>query len=83
MAHSKLGASKTGEGKCPICGDPTEFDSRPFCSRRCASVDLNRWLSGGYAIAGRADADEDGDEARAEAGARQVGRDPETDDADG
>ncbi|HEX7948140.1 MAG TPA: DNA gyrase inhibitor YacG, partial [Phenylobacterium sp.] len=23
---------------------------RPFCSRRCANVDLQRWLTGGYAI---------------------------------
>jgi len=39
---------------------------RPFCSRRCADVDLSRWLRGGYAIPGGAvDADEDGDESRA------------------
>ena len=37
-------------GKCPICGRPTEDAYRPFCSRRCADVDLSRWLSGAYAI---------------------------------
>jgi hypothetical protein len=37
--------------KCVICGKPQHQDYRPFCSRRCADVDLNRWLSGGYAIA--------------------------------
>ncbi|WP_114946972.1 DNA gyrase inhibitor YacG [Microvirga calopogonii] len=37
-------------GKCPICGKPTQPEYRPFCSKRCADVDLNRWLSGGYAI---------------------------------
>jgi endogenous inhibitor of DNA gyrase (YacG/DUF329 family) len=37
-------------GKCPICGKPTQKEYRPFCSKRCADVDLNRWLSGGYAI---------------------------------
>jgi uncharacterized protein len=36
--------------KCPICGkDATQADY-PFCSRRCAEIDLNRWLSGAYAI---------------------------------
>jgi endogenous inhibitor of DNA gyrase (YacG/DUF329 family) len=35
---------------CPICGRPAEAAFKPFCSQRCADVDLNRWLSGGYAI---------------------------------
>ena len=35
---------------CPICGKPAEPRFRPFCSRRCADVDLNRWFSGRYAI---------------------------------
>ena len=38
------------EPKCPICGKPADPDHRPFCSRRCADVDLNRWLSGRYVI---------------------------------
>jgi endogenous inhibitor of DNA gyrase (YacG/DUF329 family) len=36
--------------KCPICSKPTEAEYRPFCSRRCADVDLQRWFTGGYAI---------------------------------
>ena len=36
--------------KCPICGKPAQDSYRPFCSRRCADVDLKRWLSGGYGI---------------------------------
>jgi endogenous inhibitor of DNA gyrase (YacG/DUF329 family) len=36
--------------KCAICGKPQDEKYRPFCSKRCADVDLNRWLSGGYAI---------------------------------
>jgi hypothetical protein len=36
--------------KCPICGKPAVQDYRPFCSRRCADVDLQRWLSGVYAV---------------------------------
>ncbi|MEM9426429.1 MAG: DNA gyrase inhibitor YacG [Pseudomonadota bacterium] len=35
---------------CPVCGKPTEKSYRPFCSRRCANVDLGRWLNGSYAI---------------------------------
>ena len=35
---------------CPICGKPTVSDMRPFCSKRCADLDLARWLNGSYAI---------------------------------
>jgi endogenous inhibitor of DNA gyrase (YacG/DUF329 family) len=35
---------------CPICGKPAEAKFKPFCSKRCADVDLNRWLTGSYAI---------------------------------
>jgi endogenous inhibitor of DNA gyrase (YacG/DUF329 family) len=35
---------------CPICGKPPAPGYRPFCSRRCADVDLGRWLTEGYAI---------------------------------
>lgn len=38
-------------GKCPICGEPTAQNFRPFCSARCAEIDLGRWLKGSYAIA--------------------------------
>jgi endogenous inhibitor of DNA gyrase (YacG/DUF329 family) len=38
------------ERKCAICGRPAEADYRPFCSRRCADVDLQRWFSGAYAV---------------------------------
>ena len=37
---------------CPICSKPTDPQYRPFCSRRCADVDLARWLRGDYAIPG-------------------------------
>jgi endogenous inhibitor of DNA gyrase (YacG/DUF329 family) len=45
--------------KCPICGKPAEERFRPFCSRRCADVDLHRWFSGSYAVPGTADEEED------------------------
>jgi|APTNR8051073442_1049403.scaffolds.fasta_scaffold07053_4 endogenous inhibitor of DNA gyrase (YacG/DUF329 family) len=35
---------------CAICGRPSVERFRPFCSKRCADVDLNRWLTGSYAI---------------------------------
>ena len=35
---------------CPICGKPAEPKHRPFCSRRCALIDLGRWLGEGYRI---------------------------------
>ncbi len=35
---------------CPICSRKTDQAHRPFCSKRCADVDLARWLGGGYAI---------------------------------
>ena len=36
--------------KCPICGRPAAAKTRPFCSVRCADVDLGRWLTNSYAI---------------------------------
>lgn len=35
---------------CPICDKPASAAYRPFCSRRCADVDLARWLNGTYAV---------------------------------
>lgn len=35
---------------CPICGKPATPTERPFCSRRCRLVDLNRWMTGSYAV---------------------------------
>ncbi|MCU0819582.1 MAG: DNA gyrase inhibitor YacG [Beijerinckiaceae bacterium] len=36
--------------RCPICSKPSVEAFRPFCSKRCADVDLNRWLGGQYAL---------------------------------
>jgi endogenous inhibitor of DNA gyrase (YacG/DUF329 family) len=35
---------------CPICAKTTDPKYRPFCSKRCADVDLGKWLTGSYAI---------------------------------
>jgi endogenous inhibitor of DNA gyrase (YacG/DUF329 family) len=37
---------------CPNCGKPASEEYRPFCSKRCADIDLHRWLRGAYAIPG-------------------------------
>ncbi|KKB10775.1 hypothetical protein VE25_16225 [Devosia geojensis] len=59
---------------CPICGKPSVEKYRPFCSKRCADVDLNRWLSGSYVIPATADPEpEDGDDVPTHS------RDPEDD----
>jgi endogenous inhibitor of DNA gyrase (YacG/DUF329 family) len=53
---------------CPICGKLPAAQFKPFCSKRCSDVDLNRWLKGVYAVPVTENDDEDGD---------QVGRDPD------
>ena len=46
---------------CAICGKPQNPKNKPFCSPRCADIDLGRWLKGSYAIpAVDDDDDEDG-----------------------
>ena len=51
---------KINSGKCPVCEDAAVDLFRPFCSKRCADIDLGRWLTGRYVISGSDDADEDG-----------------------
>ena len=46
--------------RCAICARPVEPAYKPFCSKRCADVDLGRWLTGGYVIPG--EAAEEGDD---------------------
>jgi hypothetical protein len=57
---SKIQSGKTA--KCPICAKPAARDYRPFCGKRCADIDLGRWLGGRYAVPGEpvsAEPDED------------------------
>lgn len=62
-ASNDNAASGASGGRCPICGKPALHAVRPFCSSRCADIDLGRWVSGAYVIkGGQDDADEDGDE---------------------
>ncbi len=48
------------EPTCPICHRTTVPEFRPFCSRRCADVDLGRWITGQYVVPG---SESDDDEA--------------------
>ncbi|MHB2168649.1 DNA gyrase inhibitor YacG [Alsobacter sp. R-9] len=48
---------------CPLCGKPALKLYRPFCSKRCADLDLSRWLNGVYAVPAR-ETDEDEDDGR-------------------
>jgi endogenous inhibitor of DNA gyrase (YacG/DUF329 family) len=59
MARGDESAPKT-PAPCPICGRPATTRWRPFCSARCADVDLGRWLGGRYAIPVREDEEEAG-----------------------
>jgi endogenous inhibitor of DNA gyrase (YacG/DUF329 family) len=53
-----------GKAMCPICGKPSVADVQPFCTRRCADVDLGRWLTGQYRVPSAPDdPDEDGRDA--------------------
>ncbi|MFZ0558442.1 MAG: DNA gyrase inhibitor YacG [Methylovirgula sp.] len=45
--------------RCPVCGKPASVAERPFCSRRCAEIDLHRWLSDGYRVPGEPAAPEE------------------------
>lgn len=45
--------------KCPICGTATVAAWRPFCSKRCADIDLGRWMIGKYAVPGEEMAEDD------------------------
>jgi endogenous inhibitor of DNA gyrase (YacG/DUF329 family) len=47
------------QAACPICGKPAIEAYRPFCSKRCADVDLQRWFTGSYAIPTSDDEDPD------------------------
>ena len=47
---------------CPVCGKPRSKPYDPFCSKRCADVDLHRWLKGSYVIPGANAKREPGDE---------------------
>jgi endogenous inhibitor of DNA gyrase (YacG/DUF329 family) len=39
--------------RCPVCKrefDPATSNARPFCSERCRTIDLGRWLGEAYSL---------------------------------
>ncbi|MGV7030227.1 DNA gyrase inhibitor YacG [Methylobacterium symbioticum] len=53
MSAARKATAKTAP--CPICGKPAVPSLAPFCSERCADIDLGRWLSDRYVIPGEDD----------------------------
>jgi endogenous inhibitor of DNA gyrase (YacG/DUF329 family) len=49
--------SIVAHAKCPVCGKPAIAEARPFCSRRCADIDLGRWFGERYAIPAEPDSE--------------------------
>lgn len=63
MTHDNPVVPSPRAPECPICRKQPTVAYRPFCSKRCADIDLGRWVTGSYVIAGGdADSDEDGQE---------------------
>jgi endogenous inhibitor of DNA gyrase (YacG/DUF329 family) len=62
--------------KCAVCSKAAEAQYHPFCSKRCADIDLGRWLKESYRVPTDETADDEAPEARDEAlaGARDGGR---------
>jgi endogenous inhibitor of DNA gyrase (YacG/DUF329 family) len=52
-------AEAATRGTCPICRRPRMAAYRPFCSKRCADVDLSRWFTGAYVVPASDDDGED------------------------
>jgi uncharacterized protein len=52
--------------RCVACGRLQDARFRPFCSKRCADIDLGRWLKGTYVIASDEPPDRETDESGAE-----------------
>jgi len=38
------------KANCPLCHKPADEKHKPFCSKRCADIDLGRWLGGRYRV---------------------------------
>jgi endogenous inhibitor of DNA gyrase (YacG/DUF329 family) len=61
-------------GRCPVCGQPGQVETRPFCSRRCADIDLGRWFGGRYVVS-RPDPNAEAEDLPRPNGAADSGRD--------
>ena len=47
--------------QCPVCGKPADDKYKPFCSKRCADIDLGRWLKESYRVPSEKPPGDDGD----------------------
>jgi endogenous inhibitor of DNA gyrase (YacG/DUF329 family) len=67
--------------RCPVCkrevAPRSQNASFPFCSDRCALIDLGRWLGGDYRIAVRPEENEDEEQASAAAAGEEGADDGE------
>lgn len=59
MVPPSPNAEGSSRGLCPVCRKLMVEKYQPFCSQRCKNVDLNRWLSGVYAVPAVEAEDED------------------------
>ena len=48
--HLKIVKGHSQKAACPLCEQPAKAPHTPFCSRRCAQLDLGKWLTGDYTI---------------------------------
>jgi len=48
--HDPVTPLPAGTRRCPICNKPTVLRHQPFCSGRCANIDLGRWLKENYRV---------------------------------
>ena len=48
--HLKIVKGHSQKAACPLCEQPAKAPYTPFCSRRCAQLDLGKWLTGDYTI---------------------------------
>ena len=53
LLHLKIVKGHSQKAACPLCEQPAKAPHTPFCSRRCAQLDLGKWLTGDYAIPAR------------------------------
>ncbi|MGI9392113.1 MAG: DNA gyrase inhibitor YacG [Parvibaculales bacterium] len=58
-----VGRVKKKAATCALCRvKPAAAKTMPFCSERCAQIDLYRWLNGAYSIPSFEQPDELSDE---------------------
>ena len=58
-ANDNAGEAPRAAAPCAICGKPQKPENKPFCSPRCADIDLGRWLDEAYAVPEKKPEDED------------------------